>query len=235
MGGDETPGAGVAALRRRLTVGTWMGALHGLAGACAVAIGVFGLTGAAVFDGHGFSLVIALVAGIPCVCFGAWMGRWTAQAQLLAGERAVREKFLLARWEPVPLRSIAEVGDGPVRLRGYARSVAPALSAQGLPCVATESLGDEVGAGAMTAGGVFELVDRHGDAVWVDARHVAVVHGLEFDGERNIPPGAMVELYGHATQSSDTVDEAVAGYRASSARWVVTGRRHDPVVLRMIG
>lgn len=232
--GDGPAGGDGAALRRRLTVGACLGAVHGLAAAVALGLGMYQAE-----SWWSRSAVTSLQLGaIPAVLFvavGAWIGRRAEQTRLLVGERALRERYLLSRWSSVPLRRVADVGDGPVRLLGYARAVAPTTTAQGLPCVASESLGDEVGAGVTATGGVFELVDRHGDAVWVDARHVAVLQGLEFDNERNVPPGAMIELYGHARRSDEGLSDAVSGYRASAGCWVVGGRRDDPVVLRMVG
>ncbi len=213
-----------------LAAGTILGALHAAVFSVIVVVPWLGH----LLGGWGFSLVIVLVACVVLMVLGAMMGHHAANV----GAACVLDRLRgrdLTYFDAAARRELRELTPGPVRVRGFVRAFVPVSNDRGVPCVACEMIPDGVSAAAprCASGGVFELIDREGSAVWVDARHVAVVDGVEIDGTRMVPPGAVVELWAIAARDDGGLQEHPQGYREPAQSWRLHGTAATPVVLRM--
>ncbi len=220
---------------RRLGLGTTLGALHAAVFGVIVVVPWSGELLGASFGGggRGFSMVIVLMACVALMVLGAMMGHHAANVGAVCALDRLRGRDL-ARFDEAARRELRELTPGPVRVRGFVRAFVPVSNDRGVPCVACEMIPDGVSAAAprYPRGGVFELIDREGSTVWVDARHVTVVDGVEIDGARMVPPGAVVELWAIAARDDD-VQEHPQGYREPAQSWRLHGTAATPVVLRM--
>ena len=154
--------------------------------------------------------------------------------RLTCSNESRRRSALLERVHTARRTSIRELAEGPATLRGYIRAVVPTVNDVGLFCVACETA-PGVASAPGSSGGIFELVDRDGLAVWVDARHVAVLDGSVFDGECSIPPGVVVNVCGTVARVPAWDDEDARRYRDANTAWIMHGTARVPVIVQSIG
>jgi hypothetical protein len=187
------------------------------------------------------SLLSAATPGVPSplvgAAFGAFAGlilgalvtRWLQAARLAWRVRA----YMRA----VPLRAIADVRDGLVRVRGRVSVIRPVRSPSGVACVAWERRTGGAGPRLklQAEGGVFEIDDGSGIRAIVDATHLGVPVGTRVGTERVVLDGAEVELVGRARWvTPHEKSTQLSSQRVAARRVEVFGATRGPVIIRQL-
>lgn len=166
---------------------------------------------------------------------GVWFGRVAAVAKVREMRRIRRRSRGIERMGATPLVALDDLRPGRVRVRAVIVEAAPVFSNRGLACAACEALVDG-GASPRPPhplGARFTARGAGGRRVVVDARHVRVVEGFDFDEEAHVPVGAHVELVATARAVRDSSGTG-AGYRDACQTYELAGTPGEPVLLRVV-